>query len=299
MFTAVDAEARIYSRKPAARTTLTFPIAGHLGRQPWRRPADLLRTTLDVQRDVDHVLLARYTPACVLVDENLDVVQFRGRTGAFLEAPPGQPQLNSCGWRARASPPSCRSRSSARKRTRCDAVRRENVIVREASAIAGFISRSMPVRGIADGNRHFLVVFEEVDREPPRQPRRGRPGKATAEPRRAVRLRQELAATKEYLHSVVTQHLATSEELGITNEELQSTNEELQSSNEELQTAKEELQSTNEELETVNEELQRGNELLREVNDDLVNVLASVEIAHHHRRHRAPRPPLHAEGSRP
>ena len=53
-----------------------------------------LRTTLDVQRDVDRVLLARYSPACVLVDENLDVEQFRGRTGAFLEQPPGQPQLN-------------------------------------------------------------------------------------------------------------------------------------------------------------------------------------------------------------
>ena len=94
-----------------------------------------------------------------------------------------------------------------------------------------------------------------------------------------MRVRQELDATKEYLHSVSRSTSPTSEELGVTNEELQSTNEELQSTNEELQTAKEELQSTNEELETVNEELQRGNLELREANDDLVNVLASVEIA--------------------
>ena len=77
----------------------------------------------------------------------------------------------------------------------------------------------------------------------------------------------------------MTQHLATAEDLGVANEELQSTNEELQSSNEELQTAKEELQSTNEELETVNEELESSNARLSEINDDLHNVLASVEIA--------------------
>src|SRR6185436_3375445 len=75
----------------------------------------------------------------------------------------------------------------------------------------------------------------------------------------------ELDATKGYLTSIVAQHVATSEELGISNEELQSTNEE--------------LQSTNEELQTVNEELQRGNVNLREANDDLVNVLTSVDIA--------------------
>src|SRR6185369_2044591 len=51
--------------------------------------SDAVRSALDVQREVDHVLLARYAPACVIIDENLEVVQFRGRTGAYLEAPPG------------------------------------------------------------------------------------------------------------------------------------------------------------------------------------------------------------------
>ena len=135
----------------------------------------------------------------------------------------------------------------------------------------------VPVRGIVDGKRHFLVVFEEV--AAPLASAVHKPSKKHRESDELMRTRQELATTKEYLHSIVTQHLATSEELGITNEELQSANEELQSSNEELQTAKEELQSTNEELETVNEELQSGNELLHEANDDLLNVLASVDIA--------------------
>ncbi|HEV7554131.1 MAG TPA: ATP-binding protein, partial [Kofleriaceae bacterium] len=278
MFSTVDAEARIYTRKPVARAALTFPSAGRLDRLPWRRAADAGRSALDVQRDVDHVLLARYAPACVLVDDNLDVVQFRGRTGPYLEAPPGQPQLSLLRM-AREGLASELPLAIERARRADAAVRQPNVVVRERGHEHVFNLEVIPLPGAIEARGYFLIVFEEVTAA--MLPAR-RTGKKAARPREQgelLRARQELAATKEYLHSVVTQHLATSEELGITNEELQSSNEELQSSNEELQTAKEELQSTNEELETVNEELQRGNQLLREANDDLVNVLASVEIA--------------------
>ena len=274
LFSAIDAESRIYMRKPAARASMTFPVAGQLGRQPWRRPADLLRSSIDIQRDVDHVLLARYAPACVLVDENLDVVQFRGRTGPYLEPPPGQPQLNLLRMAREGLAAELPLAIQRAQRTGAP-VRRENVIVRERNHERRIHVEVVPVRGPVDAKRHLLVVFEDAT---PPVASTARKGKPRREPDELVHARQELAATKEYLHSIVSEHLATSEELGITNEELQSANEELQSSNEELQTAKEELQSTNEELETVNEELERGNQLLREANDDLVNVLASVEI---------------------
>ena len=45
-----------------------------------------------------------------------------------------------------------------------------------------------------------------------------------------------------------------------------------------METAKEELQSTNEELITLNEELKSGNLELTEVNNDLMNLLKSVNI---------------------
>src|SRR5262249_16666456 len=70
----------------------------------------------------------------------------------------------------------------------------------------------------------------------------------------------------------------TNEELRSANEEILSSNEELQSTNEELQTAKEEAQSANEELATVNEELRHRNTELARVNDDMVNLLAGVNI---------------------
>jgi two-component system CheB/CheR fusion protein len=92
-------------------------------------------------------------------------------------------------------------------------------------------------------------------------------------------LQRELAASREYLQSVIQELEAANEELQSANEEILSSNEELQSTNEELDTAKEELQSTNEELNTVNEELQGRNEELSRVNSDLLNLLGSVQIA--------------------
>src|SRR5262249_19179434 len=94
-----------------------------------------------------------------------------------------------------------------------------------------------------------------------------------------IRLKQELAATREYLQSVIEQQEAANEELQSANEEGQSANEELQSINEELETSKEEVQSSNEELATVNEELHDRNLELGRINNDLVNLLSSVQMA--------------------
>ena len=106
----------------------------------------------------------------------------------------------------------------------------------------------------------------------------GQRGDARATGGRLPKLENELAATKEYLQTVIAEHGRTNEDLGTANEELVSGNEELQSMNEELETAKEELQSINEELTTVNDELQIRNHEVTQVNGDLVNLLTTVDI---------------------
>ncbi len=79
------------------------------------------------------------------------------------------------------------------------------------------------------------------------------PWRRTKNPRYATAgkapLRRELAATKEYLQSIVDDNATTLEEL-------RAANEEAQAGNEELETAQEELESANEELNTLNEELE-------------------------------------------
>jgi len=129
---------------------------------------------------------------------------------------------------------------------------------------------------------YFMVVFnEERDSRPPSKPKLTRTAQKQAEMNdsRITKLEQELAATKEYLQSVIETQEATNEELQSANEEILSSNEELQSTNEELETAKEELQSANEELSTVNDELRNRNADIPTVNNDLTNLFASINIA--------------------
>ena len=94
-----------------------------------------------------------------------------------------------------------------------------------------------------------------------------------------ARLAQELAATREYLQSVIEQQEAANEELQSANEEVQSANEELQSINEELETSKEEIQSSNEELATVNDELQQPQRRAGPDQQRPLNLLGSVQMA--------------------
>src|SRR5262249_17507336 len=126
------------------------------------------------------------------------------------------------------------------------------------------------------GRTHYLVMFgdghiaagtrKKVDQlAPPRRELAKRERKSQVD-----FLERGLAASREYLQSIIQELEAANEELQSANEEILSSNEELQSTNEELDTAKEELQSTNEELNTVNEELHGRNDELSRVNSDLI-----------------------------
>src|SRR5205807_1178649 len=128
---------------------------------------------------------------------------------------------------------------------------------------------------------YFMIVFEESLAAPhlraARTSKRGESKSAVSG--RIATLEEVLAATKEYLQSVIETQEATNEELQSANEEILSSNEELQSTNEELETAKEELQSANEELSTVNDELRSRNLEVTQINNDLTNLFASIDFA--------------------
>lgn len=88
LFELADAKAKIYSRKAVApRLEHGFPLGPYAPasietRSEVAREAGRAHA-LDVQRDADRVLLARYLPAGVLIDENHEVLQFRGDTGVI------------------------------------------------------------------------------------------------------------------------------------------------------------------------------------------------------------------------
>ena len=47
-----------------------------------------------MHREADRILLARYAPPGVLVNADLEILQFRGDTGPYLAPAPGKASLN-------------------------------------------------------------------------------------------------------------------------------------------------------------------------------------------------------------
>jgi two-component system CheB/CheR fusion protein len=223
------------------------------------------------------IILDRYAPPCVLINESYDILHFQGSTERFLTPPVGEPSYNLLkmareGLRHKLAP---LLRQAIREKT--TVISKDlHFPLPEGSQTVDLTVQPLEA---AMGANLFLVVFEDKTPtpEPPRKKRQKRPAGEEAGTRLQT-LEQELQASKETLQTTIEELEASNEELQSTNEEMQSANEELQSTNEELETSKEELQSTNEELMTVNAELQNKVDELTTINNDIDNLLAATEV---------------------
>jgi two-component system CheB/CheR fusion protein len=282
LFSIADKRHKIYTKKPATvKSDVTFPATETQSRSDASRPAPTEpRASNSIQNEANRIILARFSPPGVIVDNDLKIVQFRGQTGQFLEPAPGEASFNLLKMAREGLLHALRTTVHEARKNETEA-RKEDIRFKADGGISD-VTLSVTPLGInsADG-RHFLILFEKPGGTPPRpkEAALAKKGRPVREETRISHLQQELAASREYLQSIIQDLEAANEELQSANEEILSSNEELQSTNEELDTAKEELQSTNEELNTVNDELQGRNEELMRVNSDLLNLLASVHIA--------------------
>lgn len=281
LFAAVDQPNRIYVKKNAVSPAYPlFPpdLAAPDG-EPGRTAAASVVPVAEWQREADRAALARYAPPGVLVNESLDILQFRGQTGPFLTPAPGEPSHNLLKM-AREGLFAALHVALMESQRRGIPVLRQGVRIRDETKDREIDLHVTPIKLPHAGERCYLISFEE----PAPHPAGRVPDTVSAEPSTQLprdeleALRQELAATREYLQSVIEQQEAANEELKASNEEILSSNEELQSTNEELETTKEELQSLNEELSTVNQQLQVRNAELFRLNDDMTNLLGSVNV---------------------
>jgi two-component system CheB/CheR fusion protein len=284
LFSAVDKTNKVFARTTVPRRlrpiratrSTTGGAAGVAG-----RPAELAPSTVDLSRQVDALLLAQYAPPGVIVNERMEVLEFRGRTAPYLEPPPGQPQVNLLKM-VRGGLLSELRVALGRAKEEMTTVRRERVPLELEGATTRCNIAVIPIAGAPEAkDRLFAVLFEPTTPASPVEERKaGRArGKRRGAEARGDALQHELKATKEYLQSLIAEHQQANDALVSMNEELVSSNEELLSMNEELETAKEELQSTNEELTTLNDEMQNRNLELNQLNNDVINLLNGVEIA--------------------
>jgi two-component system, chemotaxis family, CheB/CheR fusion protein len=289
IFDLVERKSKIYQKKsvPSPVTfglTLSPHTPGEIAQLKADRAAEkeeIPNTPADVQREADRLLLSKYVPSAVVVNDVLEIVQTRGRTNRYLELPAGRASLNLLKMARPGLLYELRGLIEGARKNGIP-VSKDGVVLEDGNVSITLRLEVIPFRTPARDQRHFLVLFEEKDSTSSPvapSPHAQTPEEiADSKDVQIAQLKQELASTKEYLQSIIEAQEATNEELQSANEEIQSGNEELQSTNEELQTSKEELESANEELNTVNEEIQHRNQQLAQLSNDLINLLHSATI---------------------
>jgi two-component system CheB/CheR fusion protein len=274
---------KIYQkRKTTTRLTTYFAGADYLpGRVPDMRISRTAPAAFTIEREVEHVLVNRFVPASIVVNDQLEIVQFHGKTGAYLEPPPGQPSFSLAKMAREGLLVDLRTALDAAKKTNA-VVRRQGLQIQSEAGTRTVNLEVLPLRGPTAQERFYVVVFQDELRPPVvleaggTRDKKLKSARATA-PGGDV-LKREVEQLRNQLRVLIQEHETTAEEFKAAHEEVLSANEELQSTNEELETAKEELQSTNEELTTLNEEMQNRNTELGSSNNDLLNLLGHVDI---------------------
>jgi two-component system CheB/CheR fusion protein len=278
-FKEIDNRLKFFRRtiSPPIHELIDFPSSFSRTKKMTKESKTPAKEVENIQSLADQILLQRFSPASVVVNDAGDILYITGRTGKYLE-----PSAGKANWNIYSM-----SREGLRHELpgafrkamhNYDAVVVHNIKIgtnggtQFVDLTVQKIENPPAIRGL------IMIVFTDV----PAIIKLTEPSVKTGKSSGGGQLKElelELQRSHEDLQSTREEMQTSQEELKSTNEELQSTNEELQSTNEELTTSKEEMQSLNEELQTVNAELQSKVSEFMQANDDMKNLLNSTEIA--------------------
>jgi two-component system CheB/CheR fusion protein len=244
------------------------------------------------QREAERLIVNEFAPPGVIVNAQLQVIQFRGATADYLTPPRGKASFDVLKMAREGLMLPLRAAINKAKKENQPA-RKDNVRVERNGRERLVDIQVIPLKNVKE--RSYLVLFQEVTRSAIEGGTGGRqqrvrseqdlqrasgvsPASAAGERadirssrRRLAQSQRELAETRDYLQAIQEQRDAANEPQA-SSEEAQTANEELQSINDGLETSKEELESTNEELTTVNEEMANRSARLHQLNAESMRV---------------------------
>ena len=279
LFSTVSAKSRIYKRITSTvwPEPIEFPSSFASALSDTSEAMDGRKPIRNLQNQTDQLILRRYAPPSVLVNESGNIILISGKTGKYLEPAAGKANLNIFAMARDGLRHGLTSSFQKALHQKGPVSLRglkidTNSSIQHVNLIVERLDSSESLAGMV------MIVFYDI--EPPIETKsKGSKIKDNTKNSRLEELESELRQNREELRNMREQMQTTQEELRSSNEEMQSSNEEMQSTNEELTTSKEELQSLNEELQTVNSELQGRLDELSVTNNEMRNLLNSTEVA--------------------
>lgn len=226
----------------------------------------------------DTILLSRFTPASVIINHNMEILEFRGATELYLKHAAGKASFNILKMANVEITFELRNAIHNAIKTK-QIVRKTGIEMYNDNAGQALRLVNLEVLPLKiEGEEPMLViVFTGQQQVVPEAGGKGVKSNSIAKDRRIKKLEEELAAARADMGSITHDQEAANEELQSANEEIVSSNEELQSLNEELETSKEEIESTNEELTTSNHELQARIQQVEELYTYYEAILSTVQ----------------------
>jgi two-component system, chemotaxis family, CheB/CheR fusion protein len=270
---------KIYSRKknggkrklpellPRFRNTIQHPI----------KPSQAKNTSDSPELDeaINSYLLSHYMPACVIINKDMEILQFRGAASLYLSHPSGKASLNILKMMRPEFSFELRNAITKAIKTK-KPVHKSGIEIQIASAYRMMSIEVNPLKADWD-EPLLLVVFtfrEQVEKYI--ESDKDRKHSSTLKDKKIKKLSEELSNARAEMHAVIQSQETAYEELQAANEEVVSTSEEFQTLNEELETSKEEIEASNEELITTNQELHLRNELLSESYNYSEAIIATI-----------------------
>ncbi|ULO05635.1 PAS domain-containing protein [Paenibacillus sp. 19GGS1-52] len=293
LFSPLDNRWNIYHHKVIGSSSAagSFGITDHVNEKKMSHRNNVIVRLKEAERilkleTVYTKLIEEYVTACIIIDNNNDIIHINGNANQYLVFPKGKPTLNlfklvpeylgvvigSLLHKARKELKEIVYRDVAIK----DSHQGHSIHLR---------AKSFSIDSVDD--KLMIIFFEDATKQ------KEAPGKDKIDEvliqshqfsekhmnDHIQELDQELVHARELLQTANAKLEVYNEELETSNEELGMVNEELIVSNEELQSTNEELQSGNEELMVVNQEYQTKIQELTDSNNDISNFFNNTNIA--------------------
>lgn len=276
-FSKANERLRIYSRKPGARILPELSMAGLVPKVKSR--ADGMLSGIDslvgrqsLETSIDAVIIPRFLPAYVVINDALDILQFKGPTNLYLQQPAGKPTFNILKMALPEIAFELRSAIYKAMETKGE-VHKTDIEVKRETVLKVISINVIPIQA-ETLDAMLLVVFTEHGEK---DDVIAEAGKGTpADKRLVAKLKRELAGVHAQLVLLDEERHQAMTNLQTANEGRLASNEEFQSMNEEMATSKEELESTNEELITTNHELVSRNEQLADAYNFSESIISTL-----------------------